>query len=267
MTAAQWTLTEFSAGQIADRPAFATQLRLAFLAAGFTSVNNISTNPTTQLIQFDVSRSYNNRARGTQFLRITLPSTDTGSLYQTFSTAYSDFSRLSPSRPNHTWITRYPSTAIKFLSVNHPEANIVHVYSTGDLTAQSHAGIIRPLQIPSFINEDIYPYGIHVSGQSNNRFTTIGEATAINNAYHPASDIGSIFTPTTSFQNSDTFNFVSAQRELYPSIVFRTNRGWFGTTSADICYASYILPGDKLILPSGAQYLACVPFFGGAIRI
>ena len=272
MTAAVWHLEDYPTGAIQNRAQLFTAVKTAFLLAGWTLHQDIYTlagEPTLEL-----SRVLSGATKGTIYMRVTHLASNASGEYEVRTSTEPTFG-ADTTNPRYTYffLARQTSDAVvaqsnwKIMSCLHPEAGMIHLYRNIPQINYAWCGWMRPIQKPTFFDENVFPYAMLWSASAFSAVPSMWGKHPQDNPYTNTSPAIYHLWGTSAFNNEETLNYATNLRELYPSMIFRTIRGWYGTTSADIVKGQYQFPGDKYITPQGAEYLACALPSGMAIRI
>lgn len=265
MTAATINITNYSIGALATKEQLLNALKNALILAGWTILND-TVSIGSGNFRVDMSRTQNASAKGTLYLRISTSSA--GGMFTALSSDTADFAAVSNALTIGTLVANLAVTSWSFLSCLHPEAQTVSFSAQENSSFRYGAiGAVRPIQKPSWIDENIFNYGIMMGASTVGAVTydIWGAPTAAKNPNHPSQALISP-TNTNSYSPQLLFNQPVNQREIYPSLTFRNSAGWYGTTSADIVICSAETIQDDLILSSGAIYKTMVPSAGYGIR-
>jgi hypothetical protein len=273
MTAAIWHLEEYNTGAIQNRAQLFTAIRAAFLLAGWTlhqDIYTLSGEPTLEL-----SRVLSSATKGTIYMRVTQLNSNFGGHFEVRMSTQPTFGVNTTNDRYNTFFLPWQNNDAeiaqsnwKIMSCIHPEAGMIHIYRNVPSGLFSWCGWMRPIQKPSFFNEDLFPYAMLWATQGLSVTPRMWGRHPQDNPYSNADpSLYPLWSNNYQFTNEETFNYATNLRELYPSLIFRHPRGWYGTTSADIVKGQYQFPGDKYITPQGAEYLPCALPSGMSIRI
>jgi len=272
MTAA--TITQASYNPPQTIAGFASALAAALTTAGMGSPIDTWTASNGDLHNtFQITGS--SAAKGTIFFDIWVTN-NTSYQRQTISAIYDTWNTSTHVGTNASAAYSYSSLTqisitnnqpIVLTSINHPELKIVVVTQSG--FGSYHFGLIRPLNIPSWWNEAVYPYFFMVNTTSGS--SILSAFTTLAAALTPWNSAGYLsYMKDSSFLNP---NPVTGKRSELPGLIMTTpstNTGDAGKTSNDLVIvsaASCNMWDTFPVTPGVEEYTLLIPATSSAFAI